>query len=210
MKEEKTSTGTKPFTTAEGVAVALLQDDINTDQMAPASIPEGTDPGTLLFPTWRQDPGFVLNQPQYKGARIFVTGSNFGCGSSRESAVWAMAGFGFRCIIARSFSEVYRENCLKNGLLPIVLPADSAQALEQAVAALNGSQPLKVDLKAQTIECPGLGTLAFTMAGNERAALLKGTDDIALSLEQADAIGQWEQRTAVAQPWLQQLKRKLA
>ncbi|MES2184174.1 MAG: 3-isopropylmalate dehydratase small subunit [Pseudomonadota bacterium] len=200
----------KPFTTASGAAMPLPIDDVNTDQMAPASAHEGADFGKLLFYRWREDPDFVLNQDRFKGATILVTGSNFGCGSSRETAVWALAGFGFKCIIARSFSEVFRENCLKNGLLPVVLPPDAAQALEDAVVAVDGAEPCQVDLETQQITCPGLGTLAFTIPANDRAALLKGTDEIALSLEQAEAIGRWEQRNAAERPWLQHMKKKLA
>src|SRR5580658_4725146 len=147
----------EPFVSLVGVGAPLLEDDVNTDQIAPVHRDLDPDFAALLFARRRrgtdgsEDPDFVLNQPQFRGAQILVTGRNFGCGSSRESAVWAMVAYGIRCIVARSFADTYRDNCLKNGLLPVSLDDSNAERLERAVLALNGSEPLRVDLVSQTI-----------------------------------------------------------
>ena len=111
-----------PFTTTTGVAVPLLLDDINTDQIAPQQIDRSLNPDyrVMLFRRQRQDAGFILNRPQYQSAAIVVGGSNFGCGSARETAVWALMSWGIRCVVARGFADIFRENCLQNGVLPLV------------------------------------------------------------------------------------------
>ncbi len=195
----------KPFHVIAGPAVPLIKDDINTDQMAPASVREGANYGDLFFERSRRDPDFVLNQERFKAAKILVTGNNFGCGSTRESAVWALMGFGIGCVVARSFADIFRENCLKNGVLPIVLPSTDADAFEKAVVAVDGTQPYRVDLEARRITCPRLGKIVFDIADNEREALLKGVDDIDFTLGYADAISDWERSTKSRAPWLQRI-----
>jgi 3-isopropylmalate dehydratase small subunit len=132
-----------------------------------------------------------------------VTGHNFGAGSSRESAVWSMIANGIRVIVAKSFADIYRENCLQNGLLPIVLAPDEAEAFIARVARVNGDGPFTVDLVTQCISGPGGGDVAFEIAAADRMRLLEGLDDIGMTLKQMDDIVQWEQRAATAQPWLQ-------
>src|SRR5205807_3289223 len=159
----------QPFTSHAGIAVPLLKDDINTDQIAPVQAMRALKPDykALLFmrARWRDDgsenPDFVLNQPQFRNPGILVTGHNFGAGSSREAAVWGMLANNIRVIVARSFADIYRENCLQNGLLPIVLPPQDAEAFERRVVAVNGAAPFTVDLPAQRISGPGGPDLAF-------------------------------------------------
>jgi 3-isopropylmalate dehydratase small subunit len=199
----------QPFTTLTGVAVPLLQDDINTDQITPINRNMNPDWAKLLFanarkrPDGSEDADFPLNKPQFRTPSILVTGRNFGCGSSREGAVWAMIATGIRCIVARSFADIYRENCLQNGLLPVELrPADGA-ALEARVLAADGAAPFTVDLQAQTISGPGGPDLAFEMPGADRMRLIEGLDDIGLTLKHAQDIAVWEKRMAGESPWLQ-------
>ena len=204
----------QPFTRHTGVAAPLLKDDINTDQIAPIrhsrSLKE--DYKTTLFYRARarddgsEDPDFVLNKPQFRVAGILVTGHNFGAGSSRESAVWSMLANNIRVIVAKSFADIYRENCLQNGLLPVVLGPDDADAFAARVVAADGAAPFSVDLVTQRISGPGGPDIAFDIAGPDRTRLLEGLDDIGLTLKHRDEIVSWERRAAAAQPWLQKVQ----
>jgi 3-isopropylmalate/(R)-2-methylmalate dehydratase small subunit len=201
----------QPFTRHTGVAVPLIKDDINTDQVAPIQAFRSLKPDykALLFMRARQrddgseDPDFVLNKPQFRNPGILVTGNNFGAGSSREAAVWGMLANDIRVIVARSFADIYRENCLQNGLLPVVLAGPDAAAFEQRVIATNGSAPFTVDLAAQTISGPGGPDIKFDIPASDRTRLLEGLDDIGMTLKHADDIKAFEQRMAASQPWLQ-------
>jgi 3-isopropylmalate/(R)-2-methylmalate dehydratase small subunit len=201
----------QPFTTHTGIAVPLLKDDINTDQIAPVQSMRSLKPDykALLFMRARrhedgsENPDFVLNQPQFRAPGILVTGHNFGAGSSREAAVWGMLANNIRVIIARSFADIYRENCLQNGLLPIVLEPHDAEAFAERVVAVNGAAPFTVDLRAQRICGPGGPDITFDMPAADRMRLIEGLDDIGLTLKHADEIARWERRTAADQPWLQ-------
>jgi 3-isopropylmalate/(R)-2-methylmalate dehydratase small subunit len=201
----------QPFDRVTGVAAPLLTDDINTDQIAPATQSFKPDYAELLFARWRRNPDgteisdFVLNRAPYREARVLVARQNFGSGSSRESAVWALLGFGIRVVVARSFADIFRENCLKNGLLPISLAAADAQAFEDAVVAADGASPCTVDLVAQTIEGPGANVFRFDLAPSERDALLRGLDDIGMTLEKLTSIVNWEKDMTRKQPWLQRI-----
>jgi 3-isopropylmalate/(R)-2-methylmalate dehydratase small subunit len=201
----------QPFATHTGIAVPLLRDDINTDQIAPVQSMRNLKPDykAVLFMRARrrddgsEDPDFVLNRPQFRQPGILVTGHNFGAGSSREAAVWGMLANDIRVIVARSFADIYRENCLQNGLLPISLAAADAEAFEQRVVAANGSAPFTVDLTTQRISGPGGHDIAFELPSADRMRLLEGLDDIGLTLKHADEIAHWERRMAATQPWLQ-------
>ena len=201
----------QPFTSHSGIAVPLLKDDINTDQIAPVHAMRALKPDykALLFMRARrrddggEDPDFVLNQPQFRNPGILVTGHNFGAGSSREAAVWGMLANGIRVIVARSFADIYRENCLQNGLLPVTLAMPDAQAFEARVLAVNGAAPFTVDLTTQRISGPGGPDLAFEIPAADRMRLIEGLDDIGLTLKHTDAIASWERRMATEQPWLQ-------
>jgi 3-isopropylmalate/(R)-2-methylmalate dehydratase small subunit len=202
----------QPFASHTAVAAPLLQDDVNTDQIAPvlhASRGLKEDYKTTLFYRARrrddgsENPDFVLNKPQFRTAGILLTGHNFGAGSSRESAVWSMLANDIRVIVARSFADIYRENCLQNGLLPVVLSAEDADAFTARVVAIDGTAPFTVDLVAQRITGPDGFALGFEIAGADRTRLLEGLDDIGLTLKHMKEIVGWEQRAATAQPWLQ-------
>jgi len=202
------------FSKHVGVAAPLLKDDVNTDQIAPVLHSRGLkeDYKAMLFHRARQredgseDPDFVLNKPQFRNAGILVTGNNFGAGSSRETAVWSMLANNIRVIIAKSFADIYRENCLQNGLLPIVLEPHVADAFAARVIAVNGGAPFTVDLASQHISGPGGADVAFEIAAADRTRLLEGLDDIGLTLKHMNEIASWEQRAAAAQPWLQTAK----
>jgi 3-isopropylmalate/(R)-2-methylmalate dehydratase small subunit len=201
----------QPFSTHTAVAAPLLKDDINTDQIAPILHSRGLkeDYKAMLFHRARtrddggEDPDFVLNKPQFRAAGILVTGNNFGAGSSRESAVWSMLANNIRVIVARSFADIYRENCLQNGLLPIVLEPGEAEAFIARVVRVDGAGPFTVDLVTQRISGPGGADIAFDISAADRTRLLEGLDDIGLTLKQMADIVKWEQRAATAQPWLQ-------
>src|SRR5262249_54035062 len=146
-------------------------------------------------------------QPQFRAASILVTRRNFGCGSSRESAVWALVAKGIRCVVAQSFGDFFRENCLQNGLLPLQLEAAGLQIVEAAAIAENGARPFTVDLRAREIFLPDGKMLAFDIPDWERNCLLHGLDNIGLTLEHADEIAAWEQRVAREAPWMQSADR---
>ena len=197
------------FEAVAGTAALLAQDDVDTDQILPASHMRGSnvDYGAGLFANWRRDPGFVLNQPRFAATRILVAGRNFGCGSTREHAAWALDGAGIHVLFARSFGEVFRENCLRNAILPVTLEEAAHAALSAAVADADGAPGFRVDLAAQRVTGPDGFELAFDVAPVERIALLEGLDDIGLTLRSADAIAAFEAGQRAARPWLQQMAR---
>lgn len=201
----------QPFTRHTAIAAPLIKDDINTDQIAPILHLRGLkeDYRAMLFHRARRrddgsdDPDFVLNKPQFRAAGILVTGQNFGAGSSRESAVWSMLANDIRVIVAKSFADIYRENCLQNGLLPVVLGPDVADEFIARVIAADGKAPFTVDLVASKISGPGGPDIPFEIAAADRTRLLEGLDDIGLTLKHVDEIASWERHAQAAQPWLQ-------
>jgi len=205
----------QPFISITGVAVPLLRDDVNTDQIAPIPTQRSLKPDyrEMFFHRARRgpddalDPAHVLNQPQYASASILVTGRNFGCGSSREGAVWTLMAVGVTCIIARGIADLYRENCLQNGVLPIELPDDVAEAFERRVVAADGAQPFTVDLRTQTISGPGGADIHFDISDADRTRLLEGLDDIGMSLKHTSEVEAWEERTRASAPWMQRAVR---
>jgi 3-isopropylmalate/(R)-2-methylmalate dehydratase small subunit len=201
----------EPFRQHTGIAAPYLHDNVNTDQIAPLGALRHLKPDykAMLFARARrrddgsENPDFVLNRPQFRAPGILVVGHNFGAGSSRESAVWSMSANGIRVIVARSFADIYRENLLQNGLLPIVLAPADAAAFEARVIAVDGTAPFTVDLETRTISGPGGPDVAFDIAAADRMRLLEGLDDIGLTLKHADALRAFEQHMAATQPWLQ-------
>ena len=179
-----------PFLAITGVAVPLLLDDINTDQIAPQQIDRSLNPDyrVMLFRRQRQDAGFILNRPQYQSAAILIGGSNFGCGSARETAVWALMAWGIRCLVARGFADIFRENCLQNGVLPLELAEREHAAFARRVVAADGAAPFTVDLVTQRISGPAGPDIAFEIAPSDRMRLIEGLDDIGLTLKHADDI----------------------
>jgi 3-isopropylmalate/(R)-2-methylmalate dehydratase small subunit len=199
------------FISHTAVAAPYLKDDVNTDQIAPSVHSGGLkeDYKAMLFSRARrfengsENPDFVLNKPQFRNAGILVTGDNFGAGSSRESAVWSMTANNIRAIVARSFADIYRENCLQNGVLPVVLAPDAADAFIARVVAVDGAGPFTVDLETQHISGPGGPDVAFEIPAADRMRLLEGLDDIGMTLKNMDDIVNWEKRAATTQPWIQ-------
>ena len=160
------------------------------------------DAGDLSVPvaSRRPNPEFVLNQAVHAGAEVLVARENFGCGSSREHAVWALSDYGFRCVIAPSFADIFYNNCFKNGVLPVMLPHDSVDALFQAIAA-NADLPVTIDLAAQTVHW-AKAEARFEVDAFRKDCLLRGLDEIGLTLQSADAIRAYEAQRAQTAPWL--------
>jgi 3-isopropylmalate/(R)-2-methylmalate dehydratase small subunit len=185
----------EPVRRIEGTAVPLDRSDVDTDQIVPARFLkriERSGFGEFLFAEWRQDPDFVLNDPRYAGATILLTGANFGSGSSREHAPWALQDHGFRAVIAPSFADIFRNNCCKIGLLPVELPAESVRALMDAVLD-DPATSIAVDLEALTVTAPSVQE-TFAFDDFRRWCLLEGYDDIDLTLRHVDRIAAFEAR----------------
>jgi 3-isopropylmalate/(R)-2-methylmalate dehydratase small subunit len=183
----------RSFTTHTGRAVPLDRADVDTDQIIPAEYlkrVERTGFGPFLFDSWRKDPDFVLNRPEHEGATILVTGPNFGSGSSREHAVWALEDHGFRAILAPSFADIFRNNCTKVGLLPVELPGPVVRTLLEVVAA-DPTTEITVDLEARRVTAPGIDA-TFEIDDFTRWRLLEGLDDIGLTLRHEDEIAAFE------------------
>jgi 3-isopropylmalate dehydratase small subunit len=201
----------EPFRSVTGAAAPLPLDDVNTDQIIPSAwlkdLQADMAAGFLAYmrraPDGQRNEAFVLERPQYAAAPILVTGANFGCGSSREHAVWSMRAFGVRCVIGASPAEFFRENCLKNGVLPVTLAAQPMRLLLERVLEVDGREPFTVDLEACEIRGPGGFRLPFEIGAGERTALLEGLDDIGLTLKALPQIEAWEQRMAKERPFLQ-------
>ena len=198
----------KPFESLDSVAVPIQQANVDTDQILPARYlqkPRADDFGQYLFRDVRQRrPGanelpFVMDQEAYRGGRILVAQRNFGCGSSREHAVWALYDHGFRAVIAPSFGDIFASNALKNGLLPIVLPEAAVAALQRAIAAQPGSH-MKVDLAAQKVVGPDGATHDFAIDAFAKHCLLNGLDEVDYTLSQMQAIVAFERTHDDASP----------
>jgi 3-isopropylmalate/(R)-2-methylmalate dehydratase small subunit len=193
----------RAFTTHTGRAAPLDRADVDTDQIIPAEYLrriERTGFGPFLFDAWRKDPGFVLNRPEYAGATILVTGPNFGCGSSREHAVWALEDHGFRAILAPSFADIFRNNCTKVGLLPVELPQPVIRALLDAVTVEPATE-VTVDLVAGRVTAPGVDE-PFEIDEFTRRRLLDGLDDIGLTLQREGEIVAYEAERPIRLPRL--------
>ena len=200
----------QPFTTLTGLVAPLDRVNVDTDQIIPKQFLKTIGRTGLkegLFLDWRKkkdgapDPELFLNQPRYNGATILLTRDNFGCGSSREHAPWALLDQGFRCLIAPSFADIFYNNCFLNGILPVVLNAEEVQALFQTVLAREGYQ-LTVDLAAQTVITPERTVYRFNVDPFRKNCLLKGLDSIGLSLQHEPAIAAYEKRRKAEAPWL--------
>ena len=182
-----------PFTTHTGRGLPLDRADVDTDQIVPAvhlKRVERTGFGPFLFAEWRKDPNFVLNRPEHQGATILLAGANFGGGSSREHAVWALEDAGFRVVIAPSFADIFRNNCSKIGLLPVELPVESVRALMAAVQG-DPATEITVDLDAMRVSAPSVDEV-FDMDPYTRRRLLEGLDDIGLTLAHEAEIEAYE------------------
>lgn len=189
-----------PFTAHTGRGVPLRRSDIDTDQIIPSDYLKRvtrTGFGEGLFAEWRSEPGFVLDDPAYAGASVLIAGPNFGTGSSREHAVWALQDFGFRAVISPRFADIFEGNAPKNGLLPVVLPAEVVDALMAMVEAAPWTE-ITVDLVGREVRAGDLVS-SFPVGDNTRWRLLEGHDDIGLTLRHAEDIATFE---ASRPPWL--------
>src|SRR3984957_9889768 len=197
------------FTVLEGVAAPLPMINIDTDKVIPKQYLKTikrTGLGKGLFAEMRynsdgsDNPDFVLNQPAYRKAKILVAGDNFGCGSSREHAPWALLDFGIRCVISTSFADIFFNNCFKNGILPVkVSKEDLGKLMDDAERGANAT--ITVDLASQEIHGPDGGTVKFEVDAFRKHCLLNGLDDIGLTLEKHDSIARYEEQAALARPW---------
>ena len=197
------------FTKLTGVAAPLKITNVDTDMIIPKQYLKTikrTGLGAGLFAEMRfnedgsENPDFVLNQPAYRKAQILVAEDNFGCGSSREHAPWALLDFGIRCVISTSFADIFYNNCFKNGILPIVVSkADLAKLMDDAERGANAT--LTIDLESQQIAGPDGGTIHFEVDAFRKHCLINGLDDIGLTMVKAKSIDTYEQKTAAARPW---------
>jgi 3-isopropylmalate/(R)-2-methylmalate dehydratase small subunit len=203
----------RPFTTLTGVAAPLLRPNIDTDAIIPSREMKGVTKAGLadgLFAGWRYTevggrtprPDFVLNDPAYAGATILLAGENFGCGSSREHAVWALAEYGFRAVVAPSFSPIFQQNCLRNGLLAAAAAPDFIADLAAGMAAGPQDYKVHIDLPAQTITGPDDATARFEIDDEAKEMLFHGLDAIALTLRSLDAIQAFRAEDRVRRPWV--------
>ena len=207
------------FVCLAGLVAPLDRDNVDTDAIIPKQFLKSIKRsgfGPNLFDEWRyldvgqpgedcsnrpRNPDFLLNQARYQGAQILLTRKNFGCGSSREHAPWALLDYGFKVILAESFADIFFNNCFKNGILPVVLPADVLETLFAKVLATPGFK-LTVDLEKQTISGPDGVSIAFNVDPFRKECLLNGWDDIGLTLRHAEKIRAFEAQRRIEQPWL--------
>ncbi|MCA3002647.1 MAG: 3-isopropylmalate dehydratase small subunit [Rhodocyclaceae bacterium] len=209
----------EPFRVHTGLMAPLDRANVDTDAIIPKQFLKSikrTGFGENAFDEWRYmdhgepgvdnskralNPNFALNQPRYKGATILLTRKNFGCGSSREHAPWALQQFGFRAIIAPSFADIFYNNCFKNGLLPIVLSELQVDHLFNVIMATSGLK-LTIDLERQVVEAPGGEVYRFEVDDSRKQSLLNGWDEIGLTLRHVDKIRAYEQFRAIREPWI--------
>ncbi len=207
----------EPLLEIRGPAAPLPLDDINTDMIAPTrprahlantKISEREFDAAALFAPLRFDasgaenPSFVLNQPGFRAAKIILSGRNFGCGSSREQAVWLLADFGIRCIIAQSYGGIFYDSCFKNGILPVILPANTIGELMQEAADGGGEQFFTVNVAERSVVSPSGKAIKFDLPEFRRAALLSGVDDIDMTLRRSNEISAFVDRDRTARPWI--------
>lgn len=201
----------EPFTTLTGLVAPLDRTNVNTDEITPARFLKTirrTGFGPALFANWRYigntqepNPDFVLNKPRYQGVSILLAGDNFGCGSSREHAPWAIREYGFRCIIAPSFADIFYNNCFNNGILPVTFDVATVEGLMAETEATEG-YTLTVDLAAQTVTTPSQRVLHFEIDGFRKSSLLSGLDNIGWTLSHKDEIAAYEERRKREAPWV--------
>jgi len=199
----------QPFTKLTGVAAPLPMVNVDTDMIIPKQFlktTKRTGLGSALFfemrtrPDGSENPDFVLNKPAYRNAKLLIAGANFGCGSSREHAPWALLDFGIRCVIAPSFADIFYNNCFKNGILPIPLPQAEVDQL-MADASLGANAVISVDLEKQEITRPDGSRIHFDIDPFRKQCLLNGWDDIGLTMRHEKEIADFESRRRLSEPW---------
>ena len=195
----------RPFSQVTAVAAPLLRDNVDTDSIIPSREIQRVGKSVLaagLFAGWRSDPGFILNQAPYRAAQILLAGENFGCGSSREHAVWALCEYGFRVVLAPSFAPIFFDNCINNGLLAACVPSHALQALARIVAVDPVSNPLTVDLTRCLVTAAATTAVNFEIDADARQRLLSGLDAIELTLRSSAAIDAFQARDRALRPWV--------
>ena len=198
------------FTTVSGVAAPLPMVNVDTDMIIPKQFlktTKRTGLGSALFfemrtrPDGSENPDFVLNKPAYRSAKLLIAGANFGCGSSREHAPWALLDFGIRCVIAPSFADIFHNNCFKNSILPIALPQGEVDRLMED-ASLGANAVISVDLEKQEVVRPNGSRIHFDVDSFRKQCLLNGWDDIGLTLRHEKEISEFESRRRATEPWV--------
>lgn len=199
------------FTKLVAPAAPLMRHNVDTDVIITIdrlmALPRA-EMGGYAFEVWRflsdgsENPEFELNRPGFRDAEILIAGRNFGCGSSREMAVWALAGMGMRCVIAPSFGDIFANNCVKNGVLAIALPEDVVEGLAAEAERVAGARPFTVDLETGILTTPGGDTVSFEIAAGDREALLSGLDEIGKTLELGARIDAFQARDREQRPWI--------
>lgn len=203
----------RPLTTLTGIAAPLLRDNIDTDAIIPSREMKSTGKTGLadgLFAGWRYKtaggrdpvPDFVLNQPRFAGAQILLGGANFGCGSSREHAIWALAEFGICAVVAPSFAPIFFGNCIRNGILPAVVAPDAVAEIAATVSEDPSSNRLRIDVGAQTLALPDGRRWRFPLEGEAKAMLMEGIDAIDLTLKMRGEIEAFHVRDRIERPWI--------
>lgn len=199
-----------PFKTVTGIAAPLLWANVDTDMIIPVqrlvgSGRQGLGPHGFerfrYLPDGSDDPDFPLNRAPFRGAPILLAGGNFGCGSSREGAVWTLLGMGFRCVIAPSFGDIFHNNCFQNSLLPVRLPEEVIRRMAEAIEASPGNARVTVDLERQLVVTPWGEPVPFAVDARKREALLSGLDEIAQTLQRAEEIAAWQAQDKAARRW---------
>ena len=200
----------QPFTTITGIAAPLLWANIDTDMIIPVQRLVGSGRDGLgrhgferfrTLPDGSDNPDFPLNREPFRGAPILLAGENFGCGSSREGAVWTLMGMGIRCVIAPGFGDIFHNNCFQNGLLPVRLPIEIIRRIAEAMEESPGNARVTVDLEKQAVVTPWGEAVPFAVDARKREALLSGLDEIAQTLQRAEAIAAWQARDRAARAW---------
>ncbi len=199
------------FTQLTALAAPLMRQNVDTDVIISIDrlmeLPRA-EMGNFAFEPWRfladgaENSEFELNRAGFRNAQILIAGRNFGCGSSREMAVWALAGMGFHCVIAPSFGDIFANNCTKNGMLVVALPEEAVNNLAEAAEQAKGSAPFTVDLEANTITPPNGEVISFEIAPGDRGALLAGLDEIGKTLQHGDEITAFQARDRQVRPWI--------
>jgi 3-isopropylmalate/(R)-2-methylmalate dehydratase small subunit len=198
----------RPFATVTGIVAPLLRDDVDTDAIIPAAYMRSlsTDPADGLFARWRyrpdgtEDPSFVLNEPRFRSATFLLAGRNFGCGSSRENAVWALSGFGIRAVLALGFSDIFHENALKSGLLPIALAPSEHERL--VLEATRATLTVSVDIAMRAVALPDPPPIRFALDARSQRRLLRGIDEVDETLMRRERIEQFRVVQRARFPWL--------
>jgi len=205
----------RKFTRLSALAAPILRENVDTDVIIPIDRLVGNSSRGKLgpwclaalryLPDGRENPEFILNREPYRAAQILITGPNFGCGSSREGAVWALEEMGIRCVIGSSFGDIFFNNCFQNGLLPVVLDRQTVESLAREVEASQGAGRVEVDLEAMTVTSPAGRRYAFAVEPKRREALLEGLDEIGMTLRRAADIAAFQARDRQARPWVYEL-----